>query len=359
MEQHQAIRRFLFRCDVSPAIGFGHLRRCLTLAKELKECGALVFFACRAADFDLTKELRHVADDWTVLDWSLAPEADAQETIRLYQQRNMEAVIIDHYRVNVAYQERLYRSGVRWLQFDWSARQPLWANWVLSASPAAEESAYLAVKQRDETRLLLGPSYALLRREFRQWQPQPRLHEQVRKILLTFGGGDDKGTVLFCLEAIKSLAPAIERIVLVSGANPRLPEITDWVDRNSKANVTLVVDETEIAMRMAEADLAIIAGGTTTFETAAMGLPSLIMQLADNQAPNASAWARVGAAIYVGPFSSLHADTLERRVTSLINDTGLRKSMSDAGRALVDGLGAQRVARILLSGAMQHSSTLC
>ena len=351
VEQRRAMPCFLFRCDMSPTIGIGHLRRCLTLAGGLKEYGAFVFFACRAVDYDWTKDVRGIADDWTALDWSLTPESDAQEVIRLYQQREIDVAVIDHYRADVGYQQRLHRSGVRWLQFDWTARQPLWANWVLNASPVAEESIYLSLKRRDETRFLLGPAYALLRREFGQWRPRVRFHEQVRKILLTFGGGDDKGATVFCLGVIKPLDLAIERIVLVSSANPRLSDIVDWVDRNNRSNVTLLVDEQEIARHMAGADLAIIAGGTTTFETAAMGLPSLIIQLADNQAPNASAWERAGAAIDVGPFRSLTSSALERQVVQLINDAGLRKSMAYAAKALVDCLGTQRVARILLSGS--------
>ena len=350
VERRRAMPCFLFRCDVSPIIGTGHLRRCLTLARELKEYGASVFIACRSVDFDWAKDVRCVADGLTALEWSLTPESDVQDVIRLYQQREMDVAVIDHYRADVEYQQLLYRSGVRWLQFDWSARQPLWADWVLNASPAAEESAYLSLKQRDQTRLLLGPAYAPIRREFRQWRPHVRLRDQVCKILLAFGGGDDRGATVFCLEAIKPLDPAIERVVLVSSVNPRLSDVVDWVGRNNSSNVTLLVDEQEIARYMASADLAIIAGGVTTFETAAMGLPSLIVQLADNQSPNANAWERAGVAIAVGSFGSLRSSVLKYHVSELIKDSEQRNSMANAGRALVDCLGAHRVARALLSG---------
>ena len=346
--------RFLVRCDVSPTVGVGHLRRCLTLARELKESGAFVFFACRAVDYDWTKDVRGIADDWTALDWSLTPESDAQEVIRLYQQREMDVAVIDHYRADAGYQRRLHRSGVRWLQFDWSARQPLWADWVLNASPSAEESVYLSLKRRDKTRLLLGPAYALLRREFHQWRPQVRFREQVRKILLTFGGGDDGGATVFCLEAIKPLDPAIERVVLVSSANPRLSNIVDWVGRNNSSNVTLLVDEQEIARYMAGADLAIIAGGMTTFEAAAMGLPSLIVQLADNQTANAAAWEEMGTAVNLGRVEDLSTQLIEYQVESLIAHPGMRREMTRAGLNLVDGCGSERVVQIMLKDSVRR-----
>ena len=206
----------------------------------------------------------------------------------------------------------------------------------------------MALKQRGETRLLLGPAYALLRHEFYEWRPQARFREQIRKILLTFGGGDDRGAILFCLGAMKALEPSIERIVLVSSANPGLSDIMNWVGRNDNSNIKLQVDAPEIARHMAQADLAIIAGGTTTFETATMGLPSLIVQITDNQAPNASAWEQAGVAIDAGPLSNLNKNTLRQRVMEMVNNPGLRWSMADKGRALVDCLGAKRVARSLL-----------
>ena len=183
--------RILFRCDVSPTIGLGHFRRCLTLAEELKGRGASVLFACRSKGLDVREGLGNIADDWVDLEWSLAPESEVLEVIQLYRQRDIDIAVIDHYGADVPYQKALYRSGIRWLQFDGSARRPLWADWVLNANPAAEEGTYLPLKQRDETRLLLGPAYALLRPEFLKRRQQVSFREKVRKILLTFGGGDD------------------------------------------------------------------------------------------------------------------------------------------------------------------------
>lgn len=348
VKQSQDMPRFLFRCDVSPETGMGHLRRCSSLAMELREKGASIFFLCRAAKLDMARELKGVTDDWTVLDWSLSPESDVQEVIRLYKQQEIDVAVIDHYRADEEYQKQLYGSGIHWLQFDGAARYALWADWVLNASPSAEESLYLSLKRREQLQFILGPAYALLRREFRQWQPQIRFRENVRRILITLGGGDDAGATVFCLEAIRSLDSTTERVVLVNSANPRIAGITDWVEKNSSLNVTLLINEQEIARSMAEADLAIISGGTTTFETAAMGLPSVIIQLADNQKYNAGAWQKLGAAIDIGPFDGLTASAFKHQVDSLVNDSGLRKSMAYTGRAMVDCLGAERVANILL-----------
>lgn len=341
-------QRLLIRCDVSPAIGTGHLRRCLALARELKASGAFVVFAWRAVDFDVAAHLDNVADDSATIDWSLGPEADAHAVAEFAVRHAVDAVVIDHHRADAAYQQRLYGAGVPWLQFDWAGRQPLWADWVLNASPAADEDVYRRLAQRESARLLLGPAYALLRREFRDGRSDTAVREEVRTILLTFGGGDDRGATLFCLEATRSLQPSAERVVLLSRANPRATEILDWARRNGDVRVTVLVDELEIARHMARADLAIIAGGTTATEVAAMGVPSVIVQVSDDQAANAPAWEAKGAASSVGRLETLTPAQLQDRVAVLIADPRARRAMAAAGRSLVDGRGAERVCRTML-----------
>lgn len=357
-KKNQDRPKFLFRCDVSPETGIGHLRRCSSLAVELRDRGAFIFFICRASGINMARELNGVADALMVLDWSSSPETDVQEVVRIYKQQGIDMAVIDHYRADGGYQEKLYGSGIHWMQFDGSARYELWADWMLNASPFAEESIYLPMKRREQLQLMLGPAYALLRREFREWQPQIRFNKNVRRILITLGGGDDRGATVFCLEAIKSLDPSIERVVLASSINPFIASIVDWVEKNSSLNVTVLIDEQEIARNMAEADLAIIAGGTTTFETAAMGLPSMIIQLAENQQYNANAWQKLGVAIDAGTFGGLIASDFKRQVDRLIHHSELRKSMAQTGRRMVDCLGAERVARILLHEARKHNRYL-
>jgi UDP-2,4-diacetamido-2,4,6-trideoxy-beta-L-altropyranose hydrolase len=341
--------KFLFRCDVAPKVGAGHLNRCTVLAKELKDLGSSVYFALRCADFEIPKDLLSICDGLTELDWSVNPKDDLQEVIRLYRANRINTAIIDHYRASPEYQKKLYESGVRWLQFDGCNQQSLWADVVLNPSLAADECDYSSITQRDDTLLLLGPKYAMLRREFARWQPKVRFRKQEKKILLTFGGGDDRGATLFALEATKSLNPDIERVIIVSAVNPRIADIENWMRNNSNIATTLLVDERKIAKIMAEADISITAGGTTTLETAAMGLPTLIVQIADNQKRNAEGCQKEGVAIDLGTIDALDRQTLAEQTVKLISDVKLRERMSSLGRHLVDCLGAHRVAQILLT----------
>ena len=345
----EALSNYLFRCDVSPHVGTGHFRRCLVLARELKDLGAGVFFVCRMTNFEVPQEFTLLCDDWTTIDWSLSPESDAQEVVKFYKRYQIDITVIDHYRVDVAYQRKLYESGVQWLQFDNCSQQPLWADWVINPRLDAKTCDYSSLRQRDETQFLLGPSYALLRREFSQWHNHTGFNKNVKKILMTFGGGDDKGATVFCLEAIKDIDPAIERVVLATTFNPRLEDIINWKEAHNKVNVKVLIDEKEIGRRMSHMDMAITAGGTTTFEIAAMGLPSLIIQIAENQRGNATAFNYENAALFLGLIENISTAHLEKHVAILVDNPKLRKSMSEKGKALVDCFGAKRVAKILVS----------
>ena len=109
------------------------------------------------------------------------------------------------------------------------------------------------------------------------------------------------------------------------------------------------MDAEETVPYMASADLAITAGGMTTFEMAALGIPVMILQIADNQVPITRAWQKCGYGVDMGYLDRLRPDYLQREMMSLMQNTTRRKAMAAAGLSLVDGQGTGRVARVLLS----------
>ena len=338
--------RVVVRTDASQSVGFGHLRRCATLGRKLSESGVAVHFLLKAQDVDLSAELNGFAEASVLFDPELDGEADATRTAEYCRDIGADCAIIDHYQANEAYQLILLNAGLRWMQFDGSARTPLWADWVVSFSPAADVDRYRAVQSRLQTRLLLGPRYAVLRDEFLQWRTTRRCKPQASRLLLTFGGGDDRGACLACLNALQQV-DIFEITILTGGCNPQVPSIQAWMKQNATHRVSLLLDDTDVARRMAEADIAITAGGTTTFETAMLGLPTLILQIADNQRVNSQAWGRIGAAVDLGPFDDLNAGQLRDQLVKVAGNPELRERMSVLGRGHVDGLGAGRLVREL------------
>lgn len=338
--------RVVVRTDASQSVGFGHLRRCAALGRKLSETGVAVHFLLKAQNVDPSAELNGFTEASVLLDPELEGEADAARTAEYCRGIGADCAIIDHYHADEAYQLVLLNAGLRWMQFDGAARTPLWADWVVSMSPAADVDRYRAMQARPQTRLLLGPRYAVLRDEFLQWRAPRQIKPHASRLLLTFGGGDDRGACLACLNALRQV-DVFEITILSGRRNPQVPSIRSWIEQHTGQQVQLLLEDADVTRRMAEADIAITAGGTTTFETAMLGLPTLILQIADNQRANAQAWDRMGVAVDLGSLDDLSAGKLRDQLVKLAGNPELRERMSVFGREHVDGLGAGRLAREL------------
>ncbi|MBI3096121.1 MAG: UDP-2,4-diacetamido-2,4,6-trideoxy-beta-L-altropyranose hydrolase [Rhodocyclales bacterium] len=336
----------VLRADASARVGLGHLRRCATLARRLRTAGAEIHFLAKTEDFDPALEIGDIAEACVPIDPTLQGEPDAARTAAYCLNAGADRLIVDHYQVDEAYQSVLRDAGIRWLQFDGAANMPLWADWVVSMSAAADEARYRALQRRPETRLLVGPRYAILRDEFLRWRAPRPISLRANRLLLTFGGGDDRGACLACLEALRTTTE-FEITILSSSYNPQIPSIRSWLERNPAIRGHLLLDDKDVARRMTKADIAITAGGTTTFETAMLGLPALVIQIADNQRANSQALERAGVAIDLGPLEQLDTDQLRDKLLGLAGAPGLRQRMANFGRESVDGLGAERIVREL------------
>jgi spore coat polysaccharide biosynthesis predicted glycosyltransferase SpsG len=300
----------------------------------------------KTQDVDLTAELDGLAEDCVQFDTEIESATDAVRTAEYFHRVGADFAIIDHYQADEAYQRVLLNAGLRWMQFDGAAQTPLWADWVVSMSPAADVDRYRALQRRPQTRLLLGPRYAILRDEFLPWHKPRQVNPKAGRLLLTFGGGDDRGACVACLDSLQRVG-IFEITILSGGGNPQVPSIRSWIDRHASQQVQLFLDDDNVARHMFEADIAVTAGGTTTFETAMLGLPTLIIQIADNQRANAQAWDRMGVAVDLGTLEGLDPGRLGDRFASLAGNPLLRERMGVQGRAHVDGYGADRLVQEL------------
>jgi RimJ/RimL family protein N-acetyltransferase len=102
-----------------------------------------------------------------------------------------------------------------------------------------------------------------------------------------------------------------------------------------------------MARHMAWADLAICAGGSTCLELACLGVPALLVVIAENQLAPAAALERRGIARIVARHVRFNTHAAARAIAELCRDAAARAEMSRRGRELVDGHGAQRVVRAL------------
>jgi len=340
----------MIRADASARMGAGHVMRGLALAQAWQDGGGSVMIA--AAELPPTLRNRLVAEDCQIEAIGATPgsASDAHETAAIAECVGAEWVVLDGYQFDGDFQQRLKDEGLRVLAIDdygHAGRYP--ADLVVNQNLGADERWY--ADRAPDTRLLLGPRFALLRREFADAAGWERtIPEVARKVLVTLGGADPDNATLTVIQALGRVAvEGLEAIVVVGGSNPHLESLEEAV-RRSSARIELPVDVTDMPALMRWADVAVAAGGTTSWERAAFGLPGLVLVLADNQAGIATACDSAGLDWNLGWYKAVDAQPLAGVLHRLIFDHACRRGMAQAGRQMVDGFGARRVTRQLVEG---------
>lgn len=345
--------RVIMRCNASARVGLGHLMRCREMARDLQTRGwdSVIL---GPPEVLRTPEDADLFTAWHPVDQRGDDAKDAARVTALCQTHGTDLAVMDDYRISPAYQTRLRQAGLRWMQqFDASTPCDYWCDVLVNASPYETRAQYLPWLQREAAQqTLFGPEYAVLRPAFRSITVQPDARP-VRRLLVAFGGGDDRGAVDLSLTALAGQLDDTALEVVCGPANPNLAAIRARVDALPAGTATLHVAPPDMAGLMAGCDMALIAGGTMSYEAAICGLPMLFIGLAPNQARPCRGWTdRVGAP-YLGDVDQVTPDTIRSAVQDMIADAPGRAAMAAKSRALVDGQGAARLVDALLGIGQQ------
>ena len=333
----------IVRTDASSTIGIGHAMRCLALVQALAdEHGAGATFVMAEPPDAFVARAGEEAAGVVALAAAPGSREDAEQTAALARADGAGWVVVDGYHLDGDYQRVLRDAGPRLLVLDDHAHLDRYhADLLLNQNAGASAERY-----RDRapgSRLLLGPGYALLRREFRRWDAPVRpVPATARRILVTLGGADPDDVTSRVLGALAMLDEPHEVQVLAGAANPNV----EALERAAAAGphpVELVVDARDMPRRMAWADLAVTAAGSTSWELARAGTPQIAIVLAGNQQPIERGLEAAGLAVGLGWHADLRPEQIAAAVRDLAGDGARRAELSRRGRELVDGRGALRV----------------
>lgn len=338
-------RPLLIRADGSSQIGTGHVMRGLALAQAWRRSGGQVVFASAETTPALTARVTQEGFALVALPAPRGSLADANQTLEQARALGAGWVVADGYTFGTAWQQAVHGHEARLLVVDdYGHADHYHARYVLNPNLEADAGTYRS--RSADARLLLGPKYALLREEFGRAAPRTRVAgSTVPRVLVTLGGSDPENVTAKVVAALHGLA-GIETIVVVGGSNPHLAKLEAAV-RGSVAAIHLTTNVRDMPALMAEADLAIAAGGSTVWELCSVGLPMLLLVLAENQTSVASALDRAGAAVNLGHHRQVSAGSLANAVRDLIAQPERLADMGRRARRLVDGFGAARVATCL------------
>ena len=347
------------RADASLAIGSGHVMRCLALADELARRGHRCVFVSRELEghrIDAVRARGHGLEVLPAADgapygpdeaapphaaWLAGPwRADAAATRAVLESVGADLLVLDHYGLDARWQEAAAPAGVGRMVLDDLADRPHAVGLLLDQNLGRAAADYDGLVP-DRCRRLVGPAYAMVAPRFAELRPaalarraaDPRLGH----VLISMGGVDPNDATGACLEQLEaSDLPHATEVTVVMGAHaPHLERVRSLVAA-SRLAAEVVVDVRDMPERMARADLALGGAGGTAWERCVLGLPTILLVLASNQAAGARALVEAGAAVLAESPADVGA------ALATLSEPARLAEVGRAAAAAVDGCGLAR-----------------
>lgn len=347
--------RVAFRCDASVAIGTGHVGRCLSLATAVCNSGGHPVFVMRelpgnmlarvadlgfevrtlpapAVNFVPTAKLAHAA--WA----GVSGAQDAVETAQVLADSTWDWLVVDHYAFDLEWETTARLNATRLMVIDDLADRAHDCDLLLDQNLGRHTRDY-DMHLPAATPRMIGPKYALLRPEFSKMREGALLARggPLRHVLIAMGGIDAPDVTSILLQA---LPDTLQVTVVMGSAAPSLDRVRSLAQARG---ARLLIDTPDMAQEMASVDLAIGGVGVSAWERCVLGLPSLMVVMADNQEPAAAALASAGAARLIGRAGDVDLPARLRVEIAALSDGGALETMSARAAVLCDGRGVPRV----------------
>jgi UDP-2,4-diacetamido-2,4,6-trideoxy-beta-L-altropyranose hydrolase len=332
--------KLVIRVDGGKDMGTGHLMRCIALGEGFVDNGGEVVFIINSNE-DVASIIERIKSKGFVV--KCVENGGIEETLKALEEEAPERVVMDGYHFTVEDHEAVKALGCTLMVIDDFANLDYYnADIILNQNYGADKFNY---KTGADTKVLLGPEYALLRSEFCKDKGYERTFPDVaKKLLITMGGADPDNYTLKVLRAMSLIEHPLDVRVVLGSLNSNIESVTAEGEL-SRHNVELLCGVDDMPALMAWADLALSAGGTTTWELAFMGLPSILCIVADNQEGAVNALSTDNVFVSIGWIKDKTLEDIAGAILEMIEDKELRERLSKRGRELVDGLGGKRVAR--------------
>ncbi|PIT76123.1 UDP-2,4-diacetamido-2,4,6-trideoxy-beta-L-altropyranose hydrolase [Limnohabitans sp. B9-3] len=358
-----ASQRIAFRTDANSEIGTGHFMRCLTLADALKKQGSDICFVARGIPEHLLQMLHERNFAFHALPESVRVEGvdelahskwlktsqhlDAVHTLEKLGHHKFDWLIVDHYAIDQRWESTLRVIANRLMVIDDLADRSHDCDVLLDQNYYRDAQSRYVSKVPAHCQMLLGPAYALLRKEFTEMRKHvmPRMGE-VRRVLVFFGGVDAENLTGMALKALIELNLDIHVDVVIGQQHPKIQEIESLCKTHFFA---CHVQTKQMAHLMAQADLAIGAGGASIWERFCMGLPSICISTADNQRQQI-ADLQFEDLVFAPKQKMPAIEFLNQVLRELKSGLNFRAEMSEKIYQLVDGHGVVKVSNLIFSG---------
>jgi len=324
--------KVLFITEGGKQYGLGHITRCLSISQAFSKYHIDTSFIVKGDSFieNLLPKAKCVFFDWqkntkkltkiishykvVILDTLTAP----LKVVQIIENNTQYPVFIDDYR------KLNYHKG---LIIDWTIGSKLLKKWI-------------------EVECLIGSKYVSLRKEF--WNTRTvSIRKSVKRILLTFGGSDNRNITMKIVDHLNTKYPKLHKYVIIGKGFAHTKKIKKYICKN----VTLLhsLNSAEMKRVILKSDIAICAGGQTTYELARLGLPSIIIKTEENQDYDIDGWKKIGFISEALSWDDPKLFININKKIDLYRSEKVRLKVSRIGKNNVDGKGAVRIAKYILN----------
>ncbi len=349
----------VLRTDANTAIGSGHVMRCLSLAFAWQAAGGRCAVVAEREGNALNPLIEQQGHAAFTQDAEAGSSADAEMLAGLCTSEDASCCVVDGYQFSGSFQTNLCRlfQPVLWID-DYAHAAPYAAAYVLNQNVYATEADYRP--RSEHTELFLGTRYALLRPAFAEArQSLSRQNSPPHRWLVTLGGSDPGNAAGIIAGALAQTEAQNLSVRFIVGALYQHEAALRATLAGTCHDICVLRGVANMHEHMAWAEAGIIAGGTTAWEACCMGLPSIVLVLAENQARIAAALDASGAACSLGDVHSAGAIDIARSIDNFCSESTLVNEMSRRAALLVDGHGARRVAQALMRHCLHADKARC
>lgn len=338
------LTKALFRLDAASYMGLGHAYQSMALAEEFRIRGIEVFFAMKKYESNIVSWVRSQGIEVFTIPPDFKEEQELDILIPFVLSRSIGCIIIDHHSLGHDYTYKLRSQEIFVTQIDDVGNRKFGCDLLINYNIYAPTLNY---DVDPYTKCLFGPKYAILRRQF---LAEVKRHNSNKRLLVTMGGGYARGEVIKVLDALKLLNNAgsqkIDSHILIGPGYPSYESlIAQYKDFPAKFHFNLK----NIRVVMENTDFAVSGGGGTLYELSRMGLPSIIIELDENQKLNAQYFEKFGISKNLGWHENVKAAEIAKTINDWIDLPQTLKKRQERAINLVDGLGTKRIVDNILS----------
>lgn len=333
----------LIRVNSTYESGMGHFMRTLALAQKWQKEKGDVYFIINDNN-NLKKIIAKENMDFIVTPFDSGQIEDAEFVIKFFNKYKSSWLIVDGYIFNEEYFDFLRKHNLNYLIFDDDGKKSHYnSNIVLNQNLHGKREWY-NLKKEKYTELLIGTDFTLLRNEFLDFQDYTKtINVKAKHILITLGGSDVNNYSLELLKVLNELKFSdFEVIVLIGANNIHKDELTSFSE-HFNFDVKILKNISNMPKIMEWADLAFSSGGTTVWELAFMGVPTIVGATSYVEEVLLVGLNENNLFKTIGKLENLNKKEVISIFDYLINNKDAREKMSIDGQKFIDGYGSQRV----------------